>query len=119
MLKTRLAPHVDDIVTDDPTRAERRAQEALYPVYERRRVVLKGISRFWPVALMNHNMFALHAQHNSDQVALSYLEDVWVARDQKESRCFTLEFVRCCQAMSRILADALAAVLQGKPVLFG
>ncbi|KAI0728564.1 hypothetical protein C8Q72DRAFT_833240 [Fomitopsis betulina] len=71
---------------------ERRAQEALYPVYERRRVVLKDISRFWPVALMNHSMFALHAQHNSDQVALSYLEDVWVARDQKESRCFTLEF---------------------------
>ncbi|KZT06318.1 uncharacterized protein LAESUDRAFT_726148 [Laetiporus sulphureus 93-53] len=37
-------------------------------------------------------MFAMQAQHNSDQVALSYLEDVWVARDSGESRCFTLEF---------------------------
>ncbi|KAH9835830.1 uncharacterized protein C8Q71DRAFT_908227 [Rhodofomes roseus] len=71
---------------------ERRAQEALYPVYEKRRAILKGINKFWPVALMNNSMFALHAQHNSDQVALSYLEDVWVSRDTKESRCFTLEF---------------------------
>lgn len=119
MLNTRLALYAKDILTDGFTRVERRAQEALYPVYERRRVVLKGISRFWPVALMNHSMFALHAQHNSDQVALSYLEDVWVARDQKESRCFTLEFVRCRLVASRAVADALAAVLQRKPVLFG
>lgn len=88
-------------------------------MYERRRVVLKDISRFWPVALMNHSMFALHAQHNSDQVALSYLEDVWVARDQKESRCFTLEFVRSPSVMNRTIADALAVVFQRKPVLFG
>lgn len=89
-------------------------------MYERRRAVLKGISRFWPVALMNHNMFALHAQHNSDQVALSYLEDVWVARDQKESRCFTLEFVRrLLVSPEAVVADVLATVFQGEPVLFG
>ncbi|EGO02782.1 hypothetical protein SERLA73DRAFT_176155 [Serpula lacrymans var. lacrymans S7.3] len=71
---------------------ERRAQQALVPVYEKRRAVAKSISKFWPVALMNHTMFAFHAQHNIDQIALSYLEDVWVARDPKESRCYTIEF---------------------------
>jgi len=71
---------------------ERRAQEKLTPVYEKRREVVKGINKFWPVALMNHGMFALHAQHLSDQVALSYLEDLWIVRDPAESRCFTLEF---------------------------
>ncbi|OBZ79082.1 NAP1-related protein 2 [Grifola frondosa] len=71
---------------------ERHAQQKLLPVYEKRRNILKAISKFWPVALMNHSMFALHAQHNSDQVALSYLEDLWLTRDPVESRCFTLEF---------------------------
>ena len=63
------------------------------PVYEKRRAVLKAINKFWPVALMNHEMIGVHAQHNADQAALSYLEDVWLIRDPVESRCFTLEFV--------------------------
>ena len=63
------------------------------PVYEKRRAVVKAINKFWPVALMNHHMFALNAQHASDQAALSYLEDLWLVRDPAESRCFTLEFV--------------------------
>lgn len=90
---------------------ERRAQEKMVPVYEARRAILKGISKFWPVALMNHGLLALHAQHSSDQAALSYLEDLWLVRDPKESRCFTLEFVsilRFCpawgQATHRILS---------------
>lgn len=69
------------------------------PVYEKRRAVVKAIAKFWPVALMNHGMLALHVQHNSDQAALSYLEDLWIVRDPVESRCFTLEFVSaalCC-----------------------
>ena len=65
----------------------------MVPVYEKRRAVLKAINKFWPVALMNHPMLAMHVQHNSDQAALSYLEDVWLTRDAVESRCFTLEFV--------------------------
>lgn len=73
--------------------AERRAQETLKPVYEKRRNIVKAIAKFWPVALMNHSMFSLYAQHNSDQVALSYLEDVWLIRDETEGRCFTLELV--------------------------
>jgi len=71
---------------------ERRAVKMLLPVYEKRRSVLKAIPKFWAVALMNNGMFALHAQHTADQVALSYLEDVWLARDTLETRCFVLEF---------------------------
>ena len=62
-------------------------------MYEKRRVVLKGINKFWPVALMNSEMIALHTVHYDDQNALSFLEDVWLVRDPQESRAFTLEFV--------------------------
>jgi template-activating factor I len=71
---------------------ERRAQQTLVPVFEKRRAVAKTIPKFWPVALMNHTLFGFHAQHNIDQLALSYLEDLWVFRDAKESRAFTIEF---------------------------
>ncbi|PSR80728.1 hypothetical protein EW026_g347 [Hermanssonia centrifuga] len=71
---------------------ERRAQEKLTPVYASRRAVVKAIPKFWPVALMNNEMFALQCQHYADQHALSYLEDLWLVRDAVESRCFTLEF---------------------------
>ena len=69
------------------------------PVYEKRRAVVKAINKFWPVALMNHDLLAVHAQHNADQAALSYLEDLWLVRDPVESRCFTLEFVSVCRAL--------------------
>lgn len=42
---------------------------------------------------MNHSMIAYHIQHNADQTALNYLEDVWVEKDPLEHRCFTIEFV--------------------------
>ncbi|KAF8845289.1 hypothetical protein BDN67DRAFT_961589 [Paxillus ammoniavirescens] len=71
---------------------ERRGYQALLPVYERRRAIAKTIPKFWPVALMNHPLISFQAQHNVDRVALSYLEDFWVARDSKEPRCFTIEF---------------------------
>ncbi|KAF7320035.1 SAC domain-containing protein [Mycena kentingensis (nom. inval.)] len=71
---------------------DRLGQTKLIPAYERRREVVKKISKFWAVALMNHTHFALFCQHNSDQSALSYLEDLWIARDEKEPRCYTIEF---------------------------
>lgn len=46
---------------------------------------------------MNNATVAIHAQHNSDQLALSYLEDLWLVRDPKEPRCFTIEFVSFCR----------------------
>ncbi|KAH9911431.1 uncharacterized protein BXZ73DRAFT_93386 [Epithele typhae] len=71
---------------------ERHAQKKMEPVYTRRRPIVKAINKFWPVALLNHPMVAMHIQHASDQAALSYLEDLWLVRDAAESRCFTLEF---------------------------
>ncbi|KAF9458361.1 hypothetical protein BDZ94DRAFT_1284904 [Collybia nuda] len=71
---------------------ERQAQAKLIPVYEKRRQVIRGIPKFWPVALMNHTLFAYHVQHSADQLALTYLEDVWVARDVAEPRAYTIEF---------------------------
>jgi template-activating factor I len=84
-----LATQTDDL-------PERQAMQKLTPVYEKRRAVAKSIDKFWPVALMNNGGFSFHAQHNIDQIALSYLEDLWIARDPKEPRCYTIEFVRCC-----------------------
>ncbi|KAI6153397.1 hypothetical protein BKA82DRAFT_4089456 [Pisolithus tinctorius] len=71
---------------------ERHSQQQLLPVYERRRPVVKAIPKFWPVALMNNPLISFQAQHNIDRIALSYLEDLWVTRDPKEPRCFTIEF---------------------------
>jgi template-activating factor I len=71
---------------------ERRAQQALVSVYEKRRAVAKSISKYWPVALLNHSMFSFYAQHNTDQAALSHLEDVFIVRNSVESRAFTIEF---------------------------
>lgn len=68
--------------------------ERFDPFLLKRREILKSIPRFWPVALSNHPSVSIYAVHHQDQVALSYLEDVWLGRDPKEKRCFTLEFVR-------------------------
>ncbi|KAG6869152.1 hypothetical protein C0993_012251 [Termitomyces sp. T159_Od127] len=78
---TDLSPHSDRIT-----------QKKLVPAYEKRREIVKTIPKFWPVALMNHSLFAYHVQHSADQLALSYLEDLWVERDPAEPRCYTIEF---------------------------
>lgn len=71
---------------------ERQAQAYLRPLYEKRRQVIKSIPKFWPVAMMNNSTLACYIQHNTDKTALSYLEDIWVEKDPKEHRCFTIEF---------------------------
>jgi hypothetical protein len=67
-------------------------------------------------------------QHSQDQLALSYLEDVWVERDPVESRCFTIEFVcifvlgSFCGIRYFILKDSSSGgciAFQGKPILLG
>ena len=75
-------------------------QENYAPFLRKRRETLKAIPKFWPVALLNHPTISIHAVHHQDQVALSYLEDVWLTRDPKEKRCFTLEFVRLSDIVS-------------------
>ena len=87
----------------------------LRPVYEKRRQIAKSIPSFWPVALMNHSMFAYHAQHNADKTALSYLEDVWVEKDPLEHRCFTIEFVSL-ESSSLMLNLIVVVVFQRKPI---
>lgn len=71
---------------------ERNASDKMQPVFEKRRPIVKAIPKFWPVALLNHELFSLHCQHRSDQMALSYMEDLWVVRDPAEFRAFTIEF---------------------------
>ncbi|KAF8640649.1 hypothetical protein AX17_000306 [Amanita inopinata Kibby_2008] len=71
---------------------ERQAQLKLIPVYQKRREVLRTVEKFWAVALMNHPMISFTVQHNADQHALSFLEDLWVERDKQEPRCYTIEF---------------------------
>jgi len=71
---------------------ERAAQKKLQGIYEKRRAVTRAIPKFWPVALMNNPLVGFHVTHNTDQLALTYLEDIWVEKDEKEPRCFTIEF---------------------------
>ncbi|TFL06497.1 hypothetical protein BDV98DRAFT_559516 [Pterulicium gracile] len=71
---------------------QRIAEVQLVAAYEARRAITKTIPKFWAIALMNHTIFGISCQHNADQQAISYLEDVRVDRDPKEPRCFTLEF---------------------------
>jgi template-activating factor I len=82
-----------EIAADFCSVLERAAQAKLVPAYEKRRQITQTIPKFWPVALLNHTLFAYHVQHSADQLALSFLEDVWVARDPIEPRCYTIEFV--------------------------
>ncbi|KAF7367241.1 hypothetical protein MSAN_00785900 [Mycena sanguinolenta] len=72
--------------------SDRIGQAKMMPAYEARRAIAKSIEKFWPVALMNHSHFAVFAQHNADQQALSYLEDLWIERNPVEPRCYTIEF---------------------------
>jgi len=71
---------------------ERESQKKFLPVYQKRREILKGIPKFWAVALLGKPEIMFQCQHIQDQIALSYLEDVWIERDPAESRCFTIEF---------------------------
>ncbi|KAG0695489.1 hypothetical protein DFH29DRAFT_1030328 [Suillus ampliporus] len=72
---------------------ERQAMHKLTPVYEKRHAIVKSIDKFWPMALMNNSMISFHVQHKPiDQLALSYLEDLWIVCDPKEPRCYTIEF---------------------------
>jgi len=70
---------------------ERIALKKYQPLYEKRRAVLKSIPLFWTTSILNHPQLAMIAQLDEDQEALKFLEDVWVIRDPKEHRAFTLE----------------------------
>jgi len=71
---------------------ERQNHITLKQTYLKRRDVLKTIPKFWAVAFHNHPMIAHHIAHKEDSHALSFLEDLWVERDEVEFRAFTIHF---------------------------
>ena len=97
---------------------ERENIKKLTEVYAKRRPVLKAITNFWPVALFNHQMLPTFIQHNADQTALSYLEDIWVTRDPVEHRFYSVEFVGDSLLPLSCRLKCVAA-LQREPVLLG
>ena len=73
--------------------SELKSYKTMDAVFAKRRQVLKTIDNFWLTALQNSQL-GLHIQHKEDQLAMSYLEDLWIARNDVEPRAFTIEFVR-------------------------
>jgi len=71
---------------------DREAEKRFAPIYEKRRAVVGKIPKFWPMALGQHAELYAYLQNKEDQDAISYLREVNVVRDTKESRAFTLEF---------------------------
>jgi len=71
---------------------EHEAAFRLEKVFAERRPILKGISGFWPTAFHNHALLAAASGHADDQKALGFLQDVWVTRNPKDHRAYTIEF---------------------------
>lgn len=90
-------------------------------MYEKRRATLKEIPKFWAFAILNHEILSVQVVHWDDQNAMSYLEDLWIARDPRESRAFTLEFVSRDAQREWESSDTevfrVLTVLQGEPIL--
>jgi Nucleosome assembly protein (NAP) len=72
---------------------EHEAAFRLQKVFEERRAVLKDIPGFWPTALHNHALLAAASGYADDQKALGFLQDVWVARNPRDHRAYSIEFV--------------------------
>ncbi|KAB5594365.1 ATP-dependent DNA helicase recQ [Ceratobasidium theobromae] len=68
------------------------ALKILRPLYESRRSTLAAQKNFWGIALGQHPEIGQHLLDSKDAEAMTYLRDVWVERDPKEHRAFTLEF---------------------------
>jgi hypothetical protein len=62
-------------------------------LYASRRKALAAQKNFWGIALGQHPEVGEHLQDPEDAQAMTYLRDLWVERDPKEHRAFTIEFV--------------------------
>jgi len=60
-------------------------------LYAKRRQVVKQIPKFWPTAFFHNKFLELEAEHSADRDALSFLEDIWIERNQSEPRAFKIE----------------------------
>ncbi|CAE6462206.1 unnamed protein product [Rhizoctonia solani] len=67
------------------------ALKILKPLYESRRKTLAAQKNFWGIALGQHPEIGQHLLDPNDAEAMTYLRDLWVERDPKEHRAFTLE----------------------------
>lgn len=89
------------------------------PIYAKRRTVVKDIPGFWPTALFHHKFVEMAAEHAADKDALSYLEDVWVARNESEPRAYKMEFVCLkCRIDFKTGVKAALIALQRESLLF-
>ncbi|CAE6534430.1 unnamed protein product [Rhizoctonia solani] len=68
------------------------ALRILQPLFEQRRKTLADQRNFWGIALGQHPEISQHLSETKDAEAISYLRDLWVERDPREHRAFTLEF---------------------------
>lgn len=63
-------------------------------LYSKRRQIIKNIPDFWFTALKHNKFLDIAIEQNADRDALSYLEDIWVVRNEVEPRAFKIEMVR-------------------------
>jgi len=60
-------------------------------LYAKRREVLKKIPNFWPTAILHNKFLELASEHAADRDALTFVEDIWVVRNEVEPRAFKIE----------------------------
>ncbi|KAF8594152.1 hypothetical protein BDV93DRAFT_482018 [Ceratobasidium sp. AG-I] len=68
------------------------AHKILQPLYAARRKTLAAQKNFWGIALGQHPEIGQHLLDPEEADAMTYLRDLWVERDPKEHRAFTIEF---------------------------
>jgi len=72
---------------------ERIGYATLDPIYKKRNESLRArIPKLWPVALLNHAELAIHMSLPGDMVALSYLRNIDIIRDEREPRAYQIDF---------------------------
>ncbi|KAG9034965.1 hypothetical protein FRB95_012255 [Tulasnella sp. JGI-2019a] len=72
--------------------ADRDLEGRCQPIYEKRRKVFADVLNFWPTAIKHHRDLSAFLQIPDDQDAMGYLKEIYVQRDPKEHRAFTIEF---------------------------
>jgi template-activating factor I len=83
-------------LTIGPVLTELKRMEGLYT---KRREVVKKIPNFWPTAFFHNKFLEIATEQNADKDALTFLEDIWLVRNEVEPRAFKLELVCHCSKL--------------------